>query len=52
MECYSVQVWSRFVYLTEGCGRTQAKINDAIPHTEIDIGVWAQDMPTTYLYKE
>ena len=35
-----------FAYLVEGCGRTQAKIDDAIPHTRIDMGyghhVWCQ----------
>ena len=27
-----------FVYLLEGCGKTQSKINDTIPHTRIDMG--------------
>ena len=26
------------VYLNEGCGKTRLEINDAIPHTRIDMG--------------
>lgn len=33
MAMYKQNARIRFVYLTDGCGRTQAKINDAIPHT-------------------
>ena len=27
-----------FVYLHEGCGKTQLEINDTIPHTVVDMG--------------
>lgn len=34
---YKKKVWSCFVYFQEGCGKTRIKINDAIPHTRIDM---------------
>ena len=34
-----------FVYLSEGCGKTLAKINDTIPHTVVDMGIKAQNAP-------
>ena len=35
---YKKKVWSCSVYLQRGCGKTLARINDAIPHTRIDMG--------------
>ena len=38
MDIYKESVELTFVYHVEGCGKTQAKINDTIPHTRIDMG--------------
>ena len=35
---YKESVELTFVYLIEGCGKTQSEINDTIPHTRIDMG--------------
>ena len=42
-----------FVYLSEGCGKTQLEINDTIPHTRIDMGYrGTQNVPVhRYLYE-
>ena len=42
-----------FVYLSEGCGKTQLEINDTIPHTRIDMGYQGtQNVPVhRYLYE-
>ena len=42
-----------FVYLHEGCGKTQSEINDTIPHTRIDMGYQGtQNAPIhRYLYE-
>ena len=38
-------------HLVEGCGKTQAKINDTIPHTRIDMGYWVRrTRPATGIY--
>ena len=37
LSVYKKKVWSCFVYLQEGCGKTRIKMNDAIPHTRIDM---------------
>ena len=37
-DLYKKKVWSCSAYLTGGCGKTLARINDAIPHTRIDMG--------------
>ena len=34
---YKKKVWSCFVYHVEGCGEPSNKINEAIPHTRIDM---------------
>ncbi len=34
-------------YQSEGCGMTQAKINDTMPHTWIVWGMYAQEMCIT-----
>ena len=40
-----------FVYLIEGCGKTQSEINDTIPHTRIDMVVLVRRMrPATGIY--
>ena len=31
-----------YVYLIEGCGKTRTRINDAIPHTWIVWGMYAE----------
>ena len=38
-----------FVYLSEGCGKTQAKINDTIPN--IVVGMGYQGTESTYPHK-
>ena len=38
MNIYKESVELTFVYLSEGCGKTQAKINDTTPHTVVDMG--------------
>ena len=42
-----------FVYQVEGCGKTQAKINDTIPHTRIDMGYGyaERDLPQVSIRK-
>ena len=35
---YKESVELTFVYLLEGCGKTQSEINDTIPHTVVDMG--------------
>ena len=34
---YKESVELTFVYLLEGCGKTQSEINDTIPHTVVDM---------------
>ena len=42
-----------FAYLIEGCGKTQAKINDTIPHTWIVWGRYAESVqPHSYTRNE
>ena len=38
MGIYKESVELTFVYLLEGCGKTQSEINDTIPHTVVDMG--------------
>lgn len=38
------------VYLIEGCGKTQAKINDTIPHTRIDMGYRGTQKAPVHMY--
>ena len=53
MLIYKESVELTFVYYVEGCGKTQAKINDTIPHTRIDMGYrGTQNVPGhRYLYE-
>ena len=37
-DSYKKKVWSCSAYHVEGCGRTLTTVNDAIPHTRIDMG--------------
>ena len=37
-DLYKESVELTFVYLLEGCGKTQSEINDTIPHTVVDMG--------------
>ena len=37
-DAYKESVELTFVYLLEGCGKTQSEINDTIPHTVVDMG--------------
>ena len=50
---YKKSVELTFVYLLEGCGKTQSEINDTIPHTRIDMGYWStQNVPVhRHLYE-
>ena len=36
-DIYKESVELTFVYLHEGCGKTQLEINDTIPHTVVDM---------------
>jgi hypothetical protein len=48
---YKESVELTFVYQVEGCEKTQAKINDTIPHTRIDMGVRVRrTRPATGIY--
>ena len=50
---YKESVELTFVYLSEGCGKTQLEINDTIPHTRIDMRYrGTQNVPVhRYLYE-
>ena len=50
---YKESVELTFVYQVEGCGKTQAKINDTIPHTRIDMGYGyaERDLPQVSIRK-
>ncbi len=45
MGLYKESVELNSVYPNEGCGKTHAKINDTIPHTVVDMGFKAQNVP-------
>jgi hypothetical protein len=45
---YKESVELTFVYLLEGCGKTQSEINDTIPHTVVDMEY--QGAECTYLH--
>ena len=53
MRIYKESVELTFVYQVEGSGKTQAKINDTIPHTRIDMGYGyaERDLPQVSIRK-